>query len=236
MSAPSAHDRRDRQVADYPGEMAEIARERAALYDLLATLFRNRPSRRTLLSLRGTEMREALRLAGMALPESFFSMDVEELTDSLAVAFTDLFLLPGHMISPHESVQRKGGSGLLRGPETVLVRDYYAAVGFEVDRATPMEADHVSIELEFLGHLCTEEAKAWESCDPAKAGDALRYQEDFLNRHPGQWIYDFLGRVEARDTSDFYRGLAHLTKAVCREQQSTLAQLIKQTEHRYATH
>jgi TorA maturation chaperone TorD len=208
--------------------MAEMARERAALFGLLASLFRNRPSRQTLLSLRSAQMREALNVAGMALPESFFSMDVDELTESLAVAFSDLFLLPGRLISPHESVQRKGGSGLLRGPETAQVRDYYAAAGFEVDPASPMEADHISIELEFMGHLCSEEAKAWEADESGKAGDALRYQEDFLNRHPGQWIFEFLIRVEESDQSEFYGELARLTRAVCQEQQTSLPRLIEQ--------
>lgn len=230
MTAASAHERGGREAADYPGEMAETARERAALYGLLATLFRNKPSRQTLLSLRSAEMREALNVAGMVLPERFFSMHVDELEESLAVAFTDLFLLPGRLISPHESVHRKGGSGLLRGPETAQVRDYYTATGFEVDQATPMEADHISIELEFLGHLSAEEAKAWEAGDSGKAGDALRYQEDFLNRHPGQWIFDFLTRVEERDRSYFYGELARLTQAVCKEQQRSLRQLIEQTE------
>ena len=236
MNAPSTHNRHGHEVTGYSGEMAGMARERAALYALLATLFRHSPNRQILLTLRSAEMREALNLTGMALPERFFSMDVDELAEALAVAFTDLFLLPGRLISPHESVQRKGGSGLLRGPETVDVRDYYAVAGFEVDRMSPMEADHISIELEFLGHLCTEEAEAWEDGDASKASDALHYQEDFLNRHPSQWIFDFLARVEERDTSEFYGELAHLTRAVCREQQTTLAQLIKQTEQRYATH
>jgi len=233
MSRSSTHDSGGHEVANDIG-MAERARERAALYGLLATLFRSSPDRRTLLTLRSAEMCEALNLAGVALPERFFSMDVDALMEFLAVAFTDLFLLPGNLISPHESVQRKGGSGLLRGPETVRVRDYYATAGFEIDQTTPMEPDHISIELEFLGHLAAEEAKAWMAGNPGKAGDALHYQEDFLNRHPGQWIFDFLTSVEERDQSDFYRELARLTQAVCKDQQSLIPQLIQQAEREYA--
>ena len=230
MNRSVAKKRGGGEATAYAREMAELAKNRAALYDLLATLFRHNPSRQTLLSLRSEEMREALSLAGMRLPETFFSENVDKLTETLAVAFANLFLLPGRLISPHESVQRKGGSGFLRGPETAHVRDYYASVGFEVDRATPMEADHVSIELEFLGHLAAEEAKAWESDHPGKAGDALRYQEDFLNRHTGQWIFDFLARVESRDRSGFYRELARLTHDLCKEQLAYLPLLIKQFE------
>ena len=69
MNAPSAHNRHGHKVAGYPGEMAGMARERAALYALLATLFRHSPNRQILLTLRSADMREALNLTGMALSE-----------------------------------------------------------------------------------------------------------------------------------------------------------------------
>ncbi|WP_260294643.1 TorD/DmsD family molecular chaperone [Sedimenticola hydrogenitrophicus] len=230
MSTSSTQGSGDRRVAASTLAMAGLARERAALYGLLATLFRHQPNQQLLLSLRSTELREALTLAGMNLDEDFFNADVDELSDELAVEFTHLFLLPGHLISPHESVQLKGGSGLLRGPETARVREYYTAVGFEIDPATPMEPDHVSIELEFLGHLAGEEASAWESGDSGKASDALHYQQDFLEKHPGRWLFDFLQKVESESGSDFYRGLARLTADLCAEQQELLPQLINRFE------
>lgn len=230
MSISSTQVSGDRRVAASALAMAGLARERAALYGLLATLFRQQPSQQLLLTLRTTELREALTLAGMNLDEDFFTADVGELSDELAVVFANLFLLPGRLISPHESVQLKGGSGLLRGPETARVREYYAAVGFEIDPATPMEPDHVSIELEFLGHLAGEEAAAWETRDSDTACDALHYQCDFLERHPGRWLFDFLHKVESASGSDFYRELARLTGDLCTEQQELLPQLIHQFE------
>ena len=215
--------------------MAGLAQERAALYSVLATLFRCQPSRDTLLSLRTPELREALQQAGMALEEDFFDTDIEALADTLAVEYANLFLLPGVMISPHESVQLRGGSGLLRGPETARVREYYEYVGFHVDESTPMEPDHVSIELEFLGHLAAEETAAWDAQNVTTAIDALRYQNDFLRRHLGQWIYDFLKLIENNAEHVFYRELALLTAAMLEDQQESLPQFIAQLETRHAT-
>ncbi|GAB4344458.1 MAG: hypothetical protein Kow006_00450 [Gammaproteobacteria bacterium] len=208
--------------------LAEVARERAGLYRLLATLFRTEPSRDLLVSLREDEIRDALREAGMRLEDSFFTDPIDTQFDELAVDFTNLFLLPGVMLSPHESVQLAGGSGLLRGPETAVVRDYYDHVGFSVDESTPMEPDHLSIELEFLGHLASEEAEAREADDAQRALDALRYQEDFLKRHLGRWVFPFLDKVAEKCETAFYAELARLCSDFLVEQRELLPQLIDQ--------
>lgn len=232
MNLSSSNHSGGREAAAPTRALAEAARERAALYELLATLFRRQPNRDTLVALRTPELRAALAQAGIALPESFFGTELETLGDELAVAFADLFLVPGLLISPHESVQRKGGSGLLRGPETAAVRDYYDYVGFRVDESSPMEPDHVSIELEFVGHLAAEEAAAWEAGLPQRALDALRYQNDFLERHLGAWANDFMTKIEHRTSNAFYRQLAALTGALLKEQQALLPPLIAEMESR----
>ena len=215
--------------------MARLTRDRASLCGLLATLFRRAPTWDTLLSLRSAELRNALIEAGMDLDDAFFTADVDALAEALAVEFAELFLLPGSMISPHESVQTKGGSGLLRGPETARVREYYEYVGFRVDDAIPMEPDHISIELEFLGHLTTEEAAAWEAGDLHKALDALRYQNDFLCRHLGQWAFGFLKRIQEGTGHGFYPEVARLATAFLEEQRDLLPQMIEQLQRDHAT-
>jgi TorA maturation chaperone TorD len=206
--------------------LAAPAQERASLLGLLVPLFRDGPSPPTLQAMRDPALRNALGEAGIQFGEAFFTANLEQLTESLAVEFATLFLLPGSMISPHESVQVKGGSGLLRGPETAQVKEYYEYVGFVVDESCAMEPDHISIELEFLRHLAKEEASAWQAGDHGRALDALRYQDDFLRRHLGKWVYGFLARIEQHTESNFYREVALLTNAYLREQQETLPERI----------
>jgi len=212
---------------------AGAARAKAAIYGLLARLFRNAPDRELLSALRGKALRQALAEAGMALNDTFLAKDLDALMEELAVDFASLFLVPGDMISPHESVQIEGGSGLLRGPETARVRAYYEYVGFQVDETTPMEADHVSIELEFLQLLSNEEAAAWEAGRPGMALDALRYQRDFLERHLGKWVFRFLERIEERARQRFYRQLSDLTAAFLREQIDDTAGKIEKIQAGY---
>ncbi len=200
------------------GAVWKVPEEYAALLRLLAVFFREEPSPDILQTMRSPAMYKALTEAGMRLNEEFFTSELEQLAESLAVEFANLFLLPGSLISPHESVQVKGGSGLLRGPETACVKEYYEYVGFQMDEDCHMEADHVSIELEFMAHLAEEEASALKAGDDSKARDAVRYQDDFLCRHLGKWIFGFLSRIEQKTGSDFYREVVRLTYALLHRQ------------------
>jgi len=224
----------DCKVAASALAMADLAKERASLLNLLATFFRGKPNREMLSTLRTQELRDALYQAGMVLEEDFFTSDIDLLTETLAVEFTSLFLLPGSLISPHESTQLKGGSGLLRGPETACVREYYEYVGFQVDDSTPMEPDHVSIELEFLSHLNKEESIAWNSGQPERAFDALRYQNEFLEQHLCKWFFDFSQKIEEANISSFYSQIAQLTSAFLSERRTMLPEMIAQLQISYS--
>ncbi len=217
----------DPTATSSPGEQAALAGDRASLCRLLATLFRDAPGPELLRSMRGGALRDALEQSGVALDEAFFGSDIDALAERLAVDFAGLFLLPGTLISPHESVQLEGGSGLLRGPETAQVKRYYEVAGFLIDDATPMEPDHLSIELEFLGQLAAAEAEAWEAGDTGKAVDALRFQVDFLQRHLGRWAGPFLDRVERAAGSGFYREFARLTSGFVAELQQGLPAVVE---------
>ncbi|AKH20038.1 TorD/DmsD family molecular chaperone [Sedimenticola thiotaurini] len=224
----------DNRVAASNLAMGDLAQERASLLGLLATLFRAKPNKEMLLTLRSEALRDALCQAGIVLDEKFYTTDIDELTESLSVQFTSLFLLPGSLISPHESVQLKGGSGLLRGPETSRVAEFYQYVGFQLDNAIPMEPDHISIELEFLGHLNEEECIAWRAGQTDKALDALRYQNEFLSRHLGNWVSDFVEKIEEANRSSFYTQVAQMTRAFLNEQKSALPDQIAGLEAVYS--
>ncbi len=224
----------DNGVAASNLAMADLAWERASLLSLLANLFRAKPNKEMLLALRTETLRDALSQAGMVLDEDFYSADIDALTESLSVQYTSLFLLPGSLISPHESVQLKGGSGLLRGPETSRVAEFYRYVGFQLDDAIPMEPDHICIELEFLSHLNEEEYSAWRDGRTGVALDALRYQNEFLNRHLCNWIFDFVEKIEEADRSGFYTQVAQMTSAFLNEHKRALPDLIGRLEAVYS--
>ncbi len=202
--------------------LADEANSRARLLGLLALLFRDQPSSTLLEQLRETELQAVFAELDVDLGEDFRKLPVGQLAEQLAVEFTELFLLPGYLISPHESVQVPGGKGLLRGPETTYVANYYRAAGFKLDETTPLEPDHLSIELEFIAHLATLEADCLRQQDSATAQDIRCYQKDFLQRHLGRWSTVFLNKVADATKEPFYREIALLTRDFLVQEQARL--------------
>lgn len=216
MSATDRDTLRSEAVSEDADAMQAI-RARAAIFDLLSGLFRHAPDAAALSALRTGALADALADIGLTQDALFRGFDEKDLADEVAVEFARLFLLPGVLVSPHESVQLAGGSGILRGPETADVRDFYERTGFRLADALRMEPDHFSIELEFLGHLAREQAFALETGEAACARDAARYQREFLGRHLGRWAPRFLDRVSAHPDARLYRSLAALAKAFLAE-------------------
>ncbi|HED33536.1 MAG TPA: hypothetical protein ENJ08_04850 [Gammaproteobacteria bacterium] len=206
----------------------QAAQNRYAMFDLFANLYRKEPDQALLAALRDDKFRSALENAGMNLDEKFFTQEISELADELAVDFAQLFLVPGSLKSPHESVQIKNGSGILRGPETTKVKRYYENIGFKIRDDTAMEADHISIELEFLVHLAQIETESLLNNQPEKANDAQKYQLDFLNNHLGLWVYDFLELIKNQSQTVFYSELSSLASDFISEQQLQLSEITQQ--------
>ena len=209
----------------------QFARHRAAILDLLAMCFVKEPGEDLIQAFRETEFRKTLEDAGLELGNEFFTEEIQTLQEKLAVEFTNLFLLPGSLISPHESVQIKGGSGLLRGPEAASVGEYYEYVGFELKKDLYLEPDHIGIELEFLSHLASIEYKAREENNYQQLLDSLRFQEDFLNRHLCRWVFDFMNKIQERTSTIFYREVARMTAAFLDDLQNLLPQLISRIDN-----
>ncbi len=187
-------------------------RAHAGMLQLLSGLLADAPDTGTLKRLCSPPLRDMLAQAGLVLPEGEGEPDLQVYAEAAAVDFADLFLIPKRLISPHESVQIEGGSGLLRGPESAAVAHYYRAMGFERDESRPMEADHISVELEFLAHLCEAEARFAEAGEGGRALDAVRFQRDFLTNHLGAWADHFLERAAQRAAHAFYRGVLGLAR------------------------
>ncbi len=181
---------------------------RSSLYGFLASIFRKELDGKTYNEIRSPEFREALSEFDVELDGAFIDEPAENVLESLAVEYAALFLGPGGHISPHESVQRGGGS--LDGPETDAVKSYIQAAGMRFDEHDQQMPDHISIELEFMGHLVGEEAKAWIDGDSEKARNALEFQKDFLGKHLGGWAGDFFTEVTDRTKAPFYREIARL--------------------------
>lgn len=196
--------------AEHPETLARTAVEREMLHGLLASVYRGEPTLEWLAALRAPAMVEALAAAGVVLETGFLNATPEILIEEMAVEFSALFLGPGGHIPPYESVQVEGG-GSLWGPETAAVKRYIEAAGFAYDKYYNSLPDHISMELDFMAHLCRQEARAWEADDAYRAANSLAFQHDFIERHLGTWADRFCACVVDRAELSFYREMARLT-------------------------
>ncbi|MHA1563996.1 MAG: TorD/DmsD family molecular chaperone [Alphaproteobacteria bacterium] len=193
-------------------DLAATARERSRLYGLLAAVFRQEPGAELLAKIKTPDLAQALSDAGLDLGREFFEKAESDLHEELAIEYTRLFCGPGHHISPHESVQRKRGSGTLWGTETVVVMRTIEAAGFDFDCEFNGIPDHVSVELEFLAKLAGGEAVSWRELDYFGAENALRWQHQFIASHAGKWMPMFCRKVIEKAQLPFYAAFAAMLK------------------------
>lgn len=83
--------------------------------------------------------------------------------------------------------------GTLMGRSTVLLRNLQLEYGLESDEL----ADHVAVELEFLGLLTRLEKEARQ----------VQQDQAYVLGHFQKWIPSFLKRVEQHDVTGFYLSL-----------------------------
>ncbi|MDZ7850301.1 MAG: molecular chaperone TorD family protein [Halodesulfurarchaeum sp.] len=121
--------------------------------------------------------------------------------------FTRLFRGSTNHSAPDPPYESLYMDGAIYGQSTTAVRNAYRNAGFDIedeDRREP--ADHLGIELEFLGELRSREAAGDE--------EAAALQRAFIDGHLGRWIGDFEDEVMAADPVPFYGAVLELTTSL----------------------
>ena len=143
------------------------------------------------------------------LPEGFEA--TEEALQKLRVDFTNLFVLS----SPPYEAALLDESGHLNSKRTDAVADFYRACGYNPGRGSEglahssvLAMDHLSVELEFLARLATEEADAWEEGDADLAREKLSLSARFMDEHLMRWMPVYTSSMEEDAETHLYRELA----------------------------
>jgi TorA maturation chaperone TorD len=137
--------------------------------------------------------------------------------DDLRADYTRLFIGPGQVLTPPwESVQFSE-ERLTFQQETLQVRGWYQRFGLQPEKLYAEPDDHIGLELEFVGHLARVGLAALEANDQAAFDRAQDGQRKFLAEHLLRWGPVWCGQVQARAQTDFYRGIALLTRGVLAE-------------------
>ncbi len=137
--------------------------------------------------------------------------------DAIRSDYTRLFIGPGKVLAPPWESVYFNDTRTIFDERTLQVRDTYRRFGLEPVRVHQEPDDHVGLEMAFLAHLAGEALKGLEAGDEAELERLLAAQKEFASQHLFGWFGSWYKLVEEKARSDFYRGLALLSKGVLQE-------------------
>ncbi|MFP5346513.1 MAG: molecular chaperone [Actinomycetes bacterium] len=128
-----------------------------------------------------------------------------------------LLVGPAHVVAcPYESVYLSE-EHLIFERQTLEVRAFYARFGLEAPRLNSEPDDHIGLELDFVAHLCLRALDALDTGDASEAATLTAAVGDFLRGHLLLWVHDCLRRLEDGAQTEFYRGVARLTRGTVQQ-------------------
>lgn len=121
--------------------------------------------------------------------------DTDEVHERLRDEHTRLFIGPGASpVPPYESMYV---DGKMRSNALLEVKQVYRESGVGKQNY-PEPEDHIAFELRFMHHLCEN--------------GELGTQRRFMDKHLMRWVPRFCDDLFASEHSDFYKGIAKITK------------------------
>lgn len=214
-------------------QLATLMRNRAATYAFLSRLYRTEVDEALLAELRAMKFPAKTGTPeideGYRLIRSYLGNAWENVITELAVDYTRTFIGHGNTAYcaayPYESVYTSGRRLLMQEARDEVLALYRKAGKGKAQGWNDPE-DHVALELEFQGYLCTQAAEALDAGDEDGAFDLVVQQRSFLNDHLANWLPMMLADLDRFAQTDFYRGLGHLTRGVLQAERATLDELL----------
>jgi TorA maturation chaperone TorD len=136
----------------------------------------------------------------------------DETFDALQTDYMRLFVGPGQVEAPPWESVYFHDEPLLFQEETLRVREWYARFGLQAELLHSEPDDHVGLELAFLAHLAGLRLSACETGETESLRWLTEAQREFTAEHLGKWIASWYDRVGEHGRTDFYRGIALVTK------------------------
>jgi len=191
-------------------ELTEFFEDRMHSYRFLATMYQTALSAEFIEQLLAMDPHIETPLDDCI--EAMRNCEPEQLRIDLAAEYNRVFLGMGpDPIAPFESVYTS--------PERLLMqdaRDKVLALYRQESLKRASEAfipeDHISMEFEYMAHLCEVAAQASVEDDAAKTEEYLTKQRDFLHNHLLVWVFDMCIDMEKRVKTDFYKAICSITR------------------------
>lgn len=222
------------------GELVASAQARASLYRMLGSLYFKE------MDLDGLERLAQANLAGvvdaldnddMRAGWQFIARYLEHVDAGtrldLKVDFACAILAAGsyeeRMATPYESVFTSE-SGLLMQEARDDVYRLMCEAGLAVSEELREPEDHLSFECQFMARLADRQAQALESGDLDAARASLATQREMHAHHLLNWVDDYTACLEKVAKTDFYRGVAALTRGFVHEDEPFIADSLAAVE------
>jgi TorA-specific chaperone len=203
-------------------ELKAFNEQRAEIYWWLSSLFAKELTEQELDKYHSAEIRSFLTGLGqnemLAKPIEQLITSLNQLQDredaqlELSADFCDLFLKTDkHGALPYASMYI-GKSGLLNDTPAQDMADLLAKHNIAVDKNLNEPADHIAIELDFLGNLII---RSNELESAVHMEEALRYQANFIESQLLTWLPEFTQRCKKQDEFGFYSAVSSVLLAFC---------------------
>ncbi len=167
------------------------------------------PAIRSFLS--GLGENESLKPAIDALIDALNRLlDRDDAQLELAADFCDLFLKSDKESALPYASMYVGASSMLNDVPAKNMEKLMAQHGVAVDKQLNEPADHIAIQLDFLGNLII---RSNEFEQEKHLDDALIEQKQFIERHLLNWIPLFSKKCQVIDEFGFYAAIGQLTIA-----------------------
>ena len=141
----------------------------------------------------------------------------DEVFDKMRAEYTRLFIGLDKVIAPPWESVHLGKDRLIFQERTLDVRAWYKSFGLEAEKLHQEPDDHIGLELLFLSQLAAQGIQALNEQDNPRFEEILNAQREFLKHHLGAWALTWCGLVEKNARTDFYNGLALMTRGALYE-------------------
>lgn len=196
--------------------------KRAEIYWWLSSLFAKELTEAELQSYQSVEIRsflsglgenETLKPAVDTLVDALNRLQTREDAQlELAADFCDLFLKSDkHGALPYASMYI-GSSKLLNGQPAKDMEKIMAEHGVSVNEDLKEPADHLAIQLDFLGNMIIRSNEAEQE---SQLEDAFAQQNEFIQSQLQSWIPQFQASCAEHDQFGLYASVASLLVAFC---------------------
>ena len=146
----------------------------------------------------------------------------------IAVDYAHTFLGAGNydklMAPPYESVYTSEEHLLMQDARDGALH-YYRTEGLDLPEENTTPEDHLGFEMQFMATLVERAAEALRAGSEAEFARLVGVQRGFFSEHLANWLPVFTADIDRHCKTDYYRGVALLTRGLLAEEREVLAGL-----------